>query len=263
MKGIFILVCAVASVLADSSCDVPDGMKTMRECCMVPNHSNLMLESMCKQLVSVKRQDEQYERAVECYVNMANLIKNGTINKAAAIRVYENNAMHDAEWSVQIRKGVDVCSFDSSGSLEQNLLKFYNCVDDFLGENCVNVLPTPECEPVQEFYENCKNIQPNCTAWPGNLANPESCCKMPHLLSNDFNSKCHIECQRKELFSQRQTECTHNCTYLESGLMVEGKFNFAVVKKMLAENAKNAELWEKPIEIAVEACEKTAKGKKP
>lgn len=262
MKRIFILVCAVVSVLTDSSCDIADGMKTMRECCVTPNHSNFMLERLCQQIVSVKSKVEQHERAIECYLNMTNLIKNETINKAAVIKIYENNAMFDPEWSQQIREGVDKCSFDSSGTLEHNLLKFYNCVDDFLGENCVNVLQIPECESVQEFYENCKHIQPNCTSWPRSLANPEVCCKIPKVLSNNLYSKCQMECQRKELFIQRQTECTHNCTFLESGLMVEGKFNFAVVKKMLSENANNTELWEKSIEVAVETCEKTVKGKK-
>lgn len=262
MKGIIVLLCALSTALADSSCELPPGMKTMRECCNVPSHSNAMLQSMCTSNCMVKSQELQYECAVECYVNMTNLIKDGTINKAAAIKIYENNGFHDAAWSKQIREGVDKCSYDPTGPLEHNLLKFYNCVDDFLSENCVHSIQTAECEPTEEFYDHCRNIQPNCTSWPRTLMHPESCCKTPQILSQELNDKCRIECQRKEFFSQRQFECAHNCSYLESGLIVEGKVNFAVVKKMLSENSKNAEAWEKPIDSAVETCEKNLKGEK-
>lgn len=260
MKEILVLIFALTAVLADSSCELPEGMKTMRECCNIPKHSNSMLQSMCTTTCQSKSHELRHECAVECYVNMTNLIKDETINKATAIRIYESNVFHDAAWSKVIREGVDKCTYDSTGTLEHNLLKFYNCVDDFLSENCVQSLPTIECQPTEEFYENCKNIQPNCTVWPQTLMHPESCCKIPQTLSTELTSKCHVECQRKELFMQRQMDCTRNCTYLESGLIVDGKVNFIVLKKMLSENSKNADIWEKPIETAVEICEKHMKG---
>jgi hypothetical protein len=262
MKGIFIVACVLTQVYADSSCELPTGMKLMRECCNIPNHSNPMLQNMCATKCLEKSRELQNECAVECYVNMTSLIKDGTINKASAIRIYENNAFYNPDWYKTVHEGVRKCNYDSSGSLEHNLLKFYNCVDDFLSENCVSIMQTKECEPTEEFYENCKNIQPNCTEWPRNLNGPEPCCKMPNLLSNELTSKCNVECQRKELFFQRQTECKYNCTYLESGLLLDGKVNFVVVKKMLTDNAINGELWEKSIENAVETCEKSVTGER-
>ena len=257
MEQLLILICALAVVVAEQTCELPAGFKSMRECCNLPSRSNFVLQNICFNNCNTRETEMQNECAVECYTNMTNLIKDGTMNKAAAIRIYENNIFHDLAWSKLIREGVDNCNYDSSGSLEHNIVKFYNCVDDFLAENCINLKQIESCEATEEFHEKCRKFEVNCTAWPHSVNSPEDCCKSPQLVSNQMLSKCQIGCQRKEFLINRQTQCVYNCTYLETGLIDGNKVNFVVAKKMLMENTKNSESWESSIDKAVESCEKS------
>lgn len=177
-------------------------------------------------------------------------------------RIFENNAYQERDWVKIIGEGVEKCEYDSTGTLSQNLAKFYSCVNEYLAENCVSFVQSPECDATEQFFEQCKNIQPNCTAWPMVLGHPESCCKTPLLVSEELSSKCSHTCRRKEFFLVKQIECLTNCTYMETGLRNEGKVDFEVVKKMLLESSNKTEAWEKPIEEAIQICEKNIKGEK-
>lgn len=264
MKRTFYFLCSLLFVLAEdetSECN-PSSLKPVRDCCNIPHHSNDLLQNVCYTRCALKSIDVRSDCAVDCYVNMTGLIRDGSINKSAAKRIYENNAYHDRVWLKLIGDGVDKCNFESTESLTENLIKFYNCVDDFLSENCVSFIQTSECDKVEEHFETCKNIQPDCSVWPKHLMNPAICCQTPSLFSETLNSKCRTECHRKQFLLTKQIECLNNCTYIETGLKAEGKFNFEVVKKMLIESSGNkSEIWEKPIENAVNVCEKFITGK--
>lgn len=201
--------------------------------------------------------------AIDCYVKATGLIKEDrTIKKDVAKKMYERNAFGDLAWKKVINDGVDKCEYEPQNSTIAALIKFYNCVNDILSENCVNFIHSFECLPTEELFEKCRNIQPNCNEWPPSYPHPEVCCKPPQLISENLRSKCRIECQRKEFFIVKQSECVNNCMFIETGLRVGGKVDFAVVKEMLAENTNKTEEWEKSIDIAVENCEKLLKGEK-
>lgn len=244
-----------------SDCNTwPTHIRPLQECCSIPYHSNVVLQNICYTRCMMMKKNLQQECILSHYVNMTGLIRDGKLHKGVVKRIYENNAYSDRRWFKVIGEGVDKCEYATSGSLTQNLVKFYNCVNDFLADNCLHFIQSPECEDTEEHFESCKNIQPNCTAWPMNMMHPEACCKAPQLISEHLISKCRLECQRKELFMPDQIDCRNNCTYTESGLKDQGKFKFDIVKKMLKDNANKSEAWEKAIDSAVEACEKTMKG---
>lgn len=246
-----------------NSCDPwPKYLKSVQECCSIPFHSNTMLQHVCYTKCMSRPKDLQNDCVANCYVNMTGIIRGSTINKPAVRRIYEGNSFHDRKWSKLVGDAVEKCEYSTGGTLPDNLMKFFNCVDDFLVDHCVSFSQTPECDATEEHFETCKNIQPNCTAWPINMIHPEACCKIPQILSEELSSKCRISCQRKELFLPRQVECINNCTYIHTGLRANGKIVFEVAKKMLIESSNNTAEWEKPIEAAVAECEKLMKGEK-
>ena len=267
MKRILILWSFISVVLADeetkTGCDPwPINLKSVHDCCNIPHHSNDLMQNICYTRCTLKSPDDRSVCAVECYVNMTGLIKDGMINKVVAKRIYEHNAFHETQWMILINDGVDKCEYYSNGSLTENLIKFYSCVDEFLSQNCPNFIQTNECDQVEEYFENCKNIQTNCTTWPRHQMNPEICCQTPQLFSENLYSKCRNECNKKEFLLMKKIECMNNCTYIESGLRNGGKVDFEVVKKMLKESSGNkSEIWEKSIETASQSCEKTISGK--
>lgn len=247
---------------AEPSCDPwPKNIKSREDCCNVPSQSNVMLENVCFSRCKLKSIDLQDGCALECYVNMTTVIKEGTINKVAVKRIYENNAYEERQWIKVIGEGVDKCEYNSTGSLTQNLIKFHTCVNNFLSDNCVSFVQTPECDASEVHYEQCMNIQTTCTSWPLHLMHPESCCTIPQLFSDEFSSKCRHSCKRKELFILKQGECMNNCIFNETGLRSEEKIDFEVVERMLIENSNKTVAWEKPIKDSVQICEKSVRGK--
>lgn len=265
MDNFFLFFCVIFVVFcessAESSCDPwPSYLRSREDCCNIPSQSNTILQDICTTKCSLKSVESQSDCAVECYVNITTIIKDGSINKIAVKRLYENNAFHNREWVKVIGEAVEKCDYETTGTLTQNLIKFHNCVNDLLAENCVSFIQTPECDPTEEYHEQCKNIQPNCTAWPTHQIHPEVCCKTPQLFSEALTSKCSRDCKRKELFLVKQSECIQNCTYIETGLRSDGKVDFEVVKKMLIESSNKSEAWEKPIESSIQFCEKKIRG---
>lgn len=167
---------------------------------------------------------------------------------------------HD-RWVRVMEDAVDNCTFDSNKTLHTALAKFYSCINDYLGDHCVNFIQRPDCEKTQQLFEDCHKVRINCDFWPRNLANPEYCCKIPPLFSHQLVSRCKHDCAVKELFVQRQQKCTDECLYNDTKLLVDGKLNFNVILEMLIESSGKSKEWRKPIENAVERCKKALGGR--
>lgn len=261
--AIVLLLSTVVTGNDESSDDCktwPSNLKSLQECCTVPYYLNVMVQNVCQVKCSIKTKYLQYDCIADCYLNMTGLIKDGTINKLVAKKIFENNIHIDKNWIKLISDGVDKCEYEKNGTVIESLIKFYNCVNDFLAENCLTFNQYSECFATEAHFVKCKNISPNCTAWPTNVIHPEVCCKVPALISQNLKTKCRIQCQKKEFFTISISECSQNCTFLEAGLQADGTISFDVVKRILRENANTSEAWEKSITEAVEVCEKTTKG---
>lgn len=280
MKSTLILLCLIMAVFAEDEpseveptdastkapetsdgCDPwPSNVRTLRECCDLPSQSNVMLQNVCSTKCMLKSSDLQADCAVECYVNMTRLIINGAIAKPVVKRIYDSNSYYERSWKKVISDGVDKCEYVAGETLTQGLVKFYNCVNDYMSENCANFIQTAECEATENQFEKCKKVQANCSSWPNNLMHPDVCCLTPKLFNDDLERKCRVDCNRKEFFVTKQAQCINNCTWVETGLRVDGKVDFEVVKKMVLESSKKNEAWEKPIESAMDVCEKVVRG---
>lgn len=205
-------------------------------------------------------EDEQNDCAARCFANVTLLMTDGKLHKNIAKRIYGNNAYYEQRWMKLINESVDRCEYDESGVLAENLAKFFECINEHLENNCASFVNSLECDKVQEHFEKCHNLEPDCENWPQSLINPEVCCITPRLFSQHQIFLCRRKCSAKELFLQRQFKCIDNCLYNETGVKVEGKFDFEVIKKFLLENSKSQPEWEKSIEDAAEKCEKKIEG---
>lgn len=239
----------------------PTNLRPLQECCYIPLHSNARAQIDCYAKCSSPKIESREECATDWYVNVTGLLKEGVLRKDVAKKLYENNSFGDSAWKKVIAEGVDKCEFETHNStVIAELIKFYNCVNDHLTDNCANFIHSDECYSTEEYFEKCRNIQPNCNEWPAGYPHPEACCKTPQLISEALRMKCRLECQRKEFFITKQSECVNNCTYIETGLRNGGKFDFTVVKKMLTDNTIKLDEWEKSLDAAVDNCEKLMKG---
>lgn len=243
------------------SCDSwPTQLKSLRECCEVPDHTNQLAQSICTARCSTNHRDTQLGCILKCYVARTHLIKNGVVDKRIAKKLLETNA-YDRRWKQIIEVGVRKCEYNVTGSLNEDLAKYFSCVGDYLADNCINFVESTECDAVQEHFENCHNITANCSAWPIGLLQPDGCCLTPTLTVDGPRAKCKTECQQKEMFVYRQAECELNCTTNATGMTTaDGLIDYAAVKKVLLENATKTLDWEKPIEYAVQTCEKMMAG---
>lgn len=265
MKKSFIFLCvvletAVAQSDDSSVCNTwPSKLKTVAECCNIPGHGNDALQNLCYSRYAHSN-DHQEDTIMSCYVNMTGIIKDGAINKNSVRRIYNANNYQNKMWMKIIADGVETCEFESSGSLNEDIVKYYNCVDDYLADHCQTYLDDDECDLTEAHLVECGKIQLNCTSWPMQLIYPESCCQTPQLISPDLRGNCYTSCSRKEFFVEKLQKCIFNCTFVDTGLITDGKFNFEAAKKVLLANTNNSEIWEKPVNDAVDACVMSAKG---
>jgi hypothetical protein len=245
-------------VIDSHSCDQwPENLKSLRECCNVPHHANSILLNHC--FVTCKSNetddDQQSDCAAHCYANMTLLMsENGKINKNVVKRIYGNNAFYEQKWSKLIGESADDCEFDESENLSKSLAKYFDCINKNLEENCVSFVNNFECDKVQEHFEACKNVKPDCKNWPSNLFAPEICCQTPQLFNEQEKLTCDKKCSKIQLFTQFKLKCVDKCLFDETGVRNDDEFDFTVIKKLLNENTRNEE-WKNVIEKAAEKCE--------
>lgn len=233
----------------------------IQECCNIPSSIDIGLQQSCYARCSGGPPSQLDDCALECYLTSTMLLdRDRKVDKISAKRIYKNNIYNDETWLKVIDESVDKCDYEVSEDIEHNLMKFFNCVDDFLTDNCTSFLQSPICEPIEEEFEKCKGKSVDCSTWPCNFVNVQSCCKTPQIYSPNLIEKCSFECQKKELLMRKRSECNFNCTMIDTGLLVDGKFNFETVKKLLMASTNKSEEWEKQIDVAISSCEGRFKG---
>lgn len=245
---------------AQSDCETFLANKTaLQACCLLPENIDVLIQQNCyKSCSSSAPRDQLDSCALECYLSVTGLYDKQVFSKPVAKRIYNFNSQN-INWIKLIEEAVDRCDFVPGDSVEQSVLKFYNCADDYLTENCASFLQNPNCDSVEEKFESCRAKAYDCTKWPCGLVSPEACCESPRIQTLEMIEKCALQCQRKEILIRKKAKCNFNCTLVDTGIVVEGKVNFANIKKVLVENANKPE-WEKPIESAMATCEGRYRG---
>lgn len=195
-----------------------------------------------------------------CFISITNVVVEGKISKTIVKSLYkdEMNLTHHIPGLKFIDSAVDRCDYDeTSPNAGENLAKFYACVERNLRENCYYFMPKFECLPVAEYFENYKHVV-SCETWPETLPLPVACCNVPSMTPLAVHSDCHSKCYNKFFTDITAWHCLENCTVFDTKLIVDGKFDFEVAKKLLIESADN-EKWNVAIEKAIESCKESFK----
>lgn len=233
----------------------------LQSCCLIPESIDVLIQQNCYKSCSSSAPRDQLDNcALECYLSITGLFDKDTriFSKAVAKRIYNFNSPN-LNWVKLIEEAVDRCDYVSAESIEQSVLRFYNCVDDYLIENCVSFIQNQHCDSVEEQFENCRAKAYDCSRWPCGMVSPEACCNSPQILSADVTENCAMKCQRKEFLIRKKSKCNFNCTLVETGIVVDGKVSFANIKKVLLASSAKPE-WEKSIEKAILTCEGRYRG---
>lgn len=238
----------------------PANLKTLRECCVLPEAVQYSTVKSCRRRCSAQGFTAGANCVVDCFVNKTALFKDGVFDKPAAAGLYKT---YFNQWEPIIKEGVNQCNYNPSGPLEGNLAKYFDCVDNYLSQNCVHFVESNECVAVQERFDACNNVPQNCTKWPANLFLPAFCCDIPKIYPKT-TSKCKIKCSKMELFRFKRKQCEKDCTNRETGLITgSGTINFKVAETLLTLNMNETDSmkWTNSIKSAIAKCEADMKGK--
>lgn len=257
-----IINCNSLTIEKDNCDQVFSDKSLLQQCCNIPNSINFLSQQNCYARCSHVPLPQMDICAMDCYLMETMLLDpDRKLVKSIAKRIYKSNTYHEASWLGLIDSGVDNCTYEVNDDVEQSLKKFYGCVDNYLISNCVSFLQSPKCEEIEERYDICKEKTVDCTSFPCNLVYIQSCCKTPQLLNPNVMEKCSIDCQMKEILIRKRAECTFNCTYIDTGLLIDGKVSFENSKRILMMNTNSSNEWEKSIDVAIKTCEPRFKGK--
>lgn len=152
------------------------------------------------------------------------------------------------------------CEFVPTGNLSLDLATFYVCINNYLTNNCLNFrIYEPGCDLVEEHLIKCGKIPINCSHWPEG-GGEDLCCNSPKVIKDEIQEICARNCEQKEYFHKLLQKCFFDCIVRETKVIINDKIDVETVKKVLISNANNSAEWEKPIEAAVDKCEKNFKG---
>lgn len=233
----------------------PTKQEDLKECCKTPDLDDTIHQEICQSICGLKDDGEIDDTCYfDCFLNQTGLLKNEKIDKDAVENLFSVKFV----WQDVFKLAVGVCDLASSGSLAENVLQYFNCLNDQMTTKCVEISESEGCLSVQLSFENCEGLKADCSSWPNDLINPSFCCNKPII--GMFSSKCRSECEKKEVFSFRQIECELNCTWIEKGITTsDGKVDFEVVEKILIATSVDAEAWKGPIKYAINKCQSIGK----
>jgi hypothetical protein len=187
---------------------------------------------------------------LECFINHTGFVKNGKIEKNALKNMYQTSS-----WGDVVTKGADNCAFEAEGPLEPRIMKFFNCLEDFMAKNCIKFNDHPNCVATEGFFEDCKHPEIDCARKPREHLR-EFCCMKPTIISEKLKFECKSGCKRNHFLKDKQDKCENQCIYIESGLVVDNKVSFEAVKKMLIDNSESLDKWKPVINKTVDECVK-------
>src|SRR5690349_12005321 len=102
MKQFLIVFCFFVKVFGNDEaiegCNPwPSNMRSLRECCNVPQHSNLNIQDICVSKCFLNKEEDK-DCAINCYLNQTMLIKDETIDKTIAKKIYKKNIYFERKW---------------------------------------------------------------------------------------------------------------------------------------------------------------------
>lgn len=256
---------APQSTCSDSSFSVRD----IKNCCRLPRYTNTHFERICYIQCSGFSHDFDHHKncVLDCMVHEFHLLsEDGRINKFSVKKMYTNNLDPQNNWTLLIEDAVEKCNINPSASLNEKLKTFFGCIESHLAVNCIDFKGwITECNGIEDHFENCRKgprNYPDCASIPPQLMHARDCCLTPKLISNETFEKCQDDCETIEFLEPLISVCMENCLMKKTGVKLNNRIDFNIVKKLLIANANKDGDWKERIEIAVNECRYVVQGSK-
>lgn len=253
----------------DSSCSSASfPVEDIKHCCFLPRYTNLQFERVCFSQCS--RFAHDFEKNKNCILNcmvyeLHLLNGDGRLNKFSVKKMYSSNLDRRRNWTRLVDEAVEKCDSDQLNSLETKLKLYFGCVETHLAVNCIDFKEwLDECHEIEDHFDSCRNgslYEFDCSRVPIDIMNARGdCCIIPQLISNETVRKCQKDCTSIEFLEPLVTVCMENCFLKETGLKVNGRIDYNVVKALLLNNAVKNSGWNERIDFAVDNCRKVVQG---
>lgn len=144
------------------------GLETVAECCVIPVHNDKDVEKSCENYCASKKKyrGDHMVCVLNCYVRRTRILTSrGKIIAVNVALLYQNNDF-TVYWLEVINQGIASCHYESNGTLKENLIKYFNCVDEYLTEHCVWFKMDEGCYNVVSHFKNCQSPKSDCSKKP-------------------------------------------------------------------------------------------------
>lgn len=252
----------------DSSCSSASfPIEDIKHCCFLPRYTNLQFERICYFQCSrfVIDFEKNKNCILDCMVRELHLLNgDGRINKISVKNMYSSNLDRRRNWTRLIDEAVTKCDSDQLNGLETKLKLYFGCIETHLSVNCIDFKEwLEECHEIENHFDSCRNSsldEFDCSRAPVDITNARDCCILPQLISNETIGRCQKDCVSIEFLEPLMAACMENCFLKETGLKVNGRIDFNIVKSLLLNNAVKYAGWNERINFAVDSCRKVVQG---
>lgn len=264
MKSTITLFCFISvfvSIKSEDSCDPwPENLKTVELCCDLPQHNPIPEEQICDRKCMKDNQESTINDTCmnECFITSQIFTKDKKIDKSVLTQPYGVMLSNNIPgWNPVWAKSVELCEFESTGNLNNDLAKFIHCTRTYLLKNCIVFkLHDPECYLVEEHFMKCNKIEVNCSQVLTEEEDRDCCSAKPELIKFQTIKDCSDKCLETEYFRIMIKKCVFDCLIKVTKIMADNKFDFEVAKTLLTESANMSVEWDKPIEDTITKCQK-------
>lgn len=258
----------IQSIFSDDCEKWPENLQTLSECCKLETISpESNAEKYCNNRIPTSVNDtvEWTKKMENCFQNFSNLITSDRkINKTVLAAKYHDYIFEasfnvNPAWAKLVPGALDKCELESSESLNRDLANFFFCIREYLQNHCVSFKFAVGCDEVEEHFNKCNKIEPDCSLWTAGHSG--SCCGIsPPVISNEITEICATNCHKSEFFMAFRTKCFIDCLANETSILRDDKLDFEALKKLMFDNSNKTAEWEVPIGKAVDKCESLLKG---
>lgn len=244
----------------------PANLSSLEDCCSHPVLFNDDLLGTCEFLCEDEKESEHDpDCPYKCLLKNNGIVKNGTVNETAMEWTLDKFGLANPDWKAITKEALELCKlfYNESDSVKEDFEAFERCMNEHYQGRCIEFNEPKECEAVEAFMLKCQNIKHDCNTWPKWIVKlPETCCpNRPELFNADFKGQADKYCGKQDIISNAgQMQCRATFLLNSTGVKSSGKYDFAVIKKLLTENSNKNAKWTAGIEKTVHKCEQQVNG---
>lgn len=236
------------------SCEsLHQNISSLSGCCHLPVFVDDSVERSC-----IKECKSNGDHCVaECYVTKTRMVVNGTVDYSKVSKMYGITIPRKFRFGFCIFDALKSCKLRVEGDLNQNLLKYFNCINELYIKNCSSPINTPECrKKVFAAKLNCLEKH----SWV-------SCCKnlpevweflgprdMSYLADHDCSLEFSNEA-RKRCFGDTLKSVEDESLKLKNEVLMKiVKNNLDGLSEFFKNYTQLSKKWHDVIDTTVKAC---------